>query len=137
MVAVRPAPGLGFFVEDRRQQPLAEALAAVVGGDEEFGGVTITLESADSEADEGFTVEEAPDARGGLRLMGGVLTGGDGHESAGDLGGAIGHCHVIEELELILGEGVDRGGGDCSAGLDSHAVTSSESVSVTLSALKR
>src|SRR5699024_1434104 len=103
----------------------------------EFGGVTITLESADSEADEGFTVEEAPDARGGLRLMGGVLTGGDGHESAGDLGGAIGHCHVIEELELILGEGVDRGGGDCSAGLDSHAVTSSESVSVTLSALKR
>ena len=69
--------------------------------------------------------------------MGGVLTGGDGHESAGDLGSAIGRRHIVEEFELILGEGVDRCGGDCPAGLDSHAVTSSESVSVTLSALKR
>jgi hypothetical protein len=125
MVTVRPAPGLGCFVEDRRQQPLAEALAAVVGGDEEFGGVTIALQGADSEADESLVVGvDAPDARGGLRLVGGVLTGGDSHESAGDLGGAIGGRHVLEERQLILGEGVDRGGGDCSAGLDSHAVTS-------------
>src|SRR5699024_329284 len=106
VVAVGPAPGLGLLGQDGREQPFAQAPAAVIAGDEEFGGVPLSLLRADAVADElaraiglvrasraiasraiglvrasraiGSAGVDAPHARGGLGLIGGVLPGGDG-----------------------------------------------------------
>ena len=52
VVAVGPAPGLGLLGQDGREQPFAQTLSAVVGVDEEFGGVPLSLLRADAVADE-------------------------------------------------------------------------------------